>query len=166
MAEDFVRALGLPFMAHRLRRLSELILEGSSAALRKAGFEGPARGGSTLLLLRDHGPTSITEIAYRLRLSHPLIIKLAAALGEAGLVRDESDAGDSRRRLLSLTEKGRAEAARIADLSAALGRVFAAMFEETGADLYAALERFEEAAEARPIGARLEAELQTEREIS
>jgi len=166
MAEDFVRALGLPFMAHRLRRLSELILEGSSAALRSIGFQGPARAGSTLLLLRDNGPTSITEIAYRLRLSHPLIIKLAAALGEAGLVRDESDAADSRRRLIALTEKGRAEAARIADLSAALGRVFAAMFEEAGADLYAALERFEEAAEARPIAARLEAELQTEREMS
>ena len=166
MAEDFVRTLGLPFMAHRLRRLSELILEGSSSALRKAGFEGPARAGSTLLLLRDNGPTSITEIAYRLRLSHPLIIKLAAALGEAGLVRDESDSSDSRRRLISLTEKGKAEAARIARLSAALGRVFAEMFEEAGADLYAALERFEEAAEAQPIAARLDAELQTEREMS
>ena len=105
---DFVRSLGLPFMAHRLRRLSELILEGSSAALRGAGFEGPARAGSTLLLLRGNGPTGITEIAYRLRLSHPLIIKLTGALAQAGLVRDESDPADSRRRLIALTESGAA----------------------------------------------------------
>jgi DNA-binding MarR family transcriptional regulator len=163
---DFVRSLGLPFMAHRLRRLSELILEGSSETLRRAGFEGPARAGSTLLLLRDNGPTGITEIAYRLRLSHPLIIKLAAALAAAGLVRDESDPADSRRRLLALTGKGEAEAARIARVAAALARVFERMFEESGADLYAALERFEEAAEARPIAARLEAELAMEGEMS
>ena len=166
MAEDFVRSLGLPFMAHRLRRLSELILEGSSGALRGAGFEGPARAGSTLLLLRANGPTGITEIAYRLRLSHPLIIKLAAALAAAGLVRDESDPADSRRRLIALTRKGETEAARIAAFSAALGRTFEAMFAESGADLYAALERFEAAAEARPIATRLEAELAHEREMS
>ena len=164
--QDFVRALGLPFMAHRLRRLSELILEASSAVLCGAGLEGPARAGSTLLLLRENGPTSITEIAYRLRLSHPLIIKLAAALAAAGLVRDESDPADSRRRLIALTKKGEAEAVRIEHVSAALGRTFTAMFAEAGADLYAALERFELAAEARPIAARLEAELAKEREIS
>jgi DNA-binding MarR family transcriptional regulator len=157
--QDFVRALGLPFMAHRLRRLSELILEGASEELRRFGFDGPARAGSTLLLLRDNGPTGITEIAYRLRLSHPLIIKLAAALAGAGLVRDESDPADHRRRLLALTRKGEAEAARIEHFSAALGRVFGAMFEEAGADLFAAVEKFEAAAEARPIAARLEAEL-------
>ncbi|HEV2817763.1 MAG TPA: winged helix DNA-binding protein [Allosphingosinicella sp.] len=166
MPEDFVRSLGLPFMAHRLRRLSELILEGSSAVLREAGLEGPARAGSTLLLLRENGPTGITEIAFRLRLSHPLIIKLTAALAAAGLVSDESDPADSRRRLIALTDKGAAEAARIERVSTALGRTFAAMFEETGTDLYAALERFEAAAEARPIAARLQAELQKEGEYS
>jgi len=163
---DFVRSLGLPFMAHRLRRLSELILEGSSEALRGAGFQGPARGGSTLLLLSDIGPTGITEIAHRLRLSHPLIIKLAAALADAGLVRDESDPADSRRRLIALTAEGAAEAARLARFSAALGRTFETMFAEAGADLYGALERFEAAAEARPIAARLEAELAREGEVS
>jgi DNA-binding MarR family transcriptional regulator len=166
--EDFVQSLGLPFLAHRLRRASELILEGSSAALRGAGLESPARAGSTLLLLRELGPTGITEIAYRLRLSHPLIIKLAAALAAAGLVSDDSDPADNRRRLIALTEKGAAEAERIAGFSAALARVFAQIFAESGADLYAALERFEAAADARPIAARLEAELERnrEREIS
>jgi DNA-binding MarR family transcriptional regulator len=164
--QDFVRSLGLPFLAHRLRRLSELILQGSSEGLRRIGFAGPARAGSTLLLLRDNGPTGITEIAYRLRLSHPLIIKLAAALAEARLVEDQGDPADNRRRLLALTAEGEAEAARVERFSAALGRVFGAMFGETGADLFAAVERFEAAAEARPIAARLEAELAAEIEAS
>src|SRR3954468_4585216 len=112
--DDFVQSLGLPFLAHRLKRASELILEGSSAALCGAGLASPARAGSTLLLLRALGPTGITEIAYRLRLSHPLIIQPAAALAAAGLVSDDSDPADHRRRLIALTEKGEAEAARIA----------------------------------------------------
>jgi DNA-binding MarR family transcriptional regulator len=158
-SQDFVQSLGLPFMAHRLRRLSELIIEQSSEALRRAGLAGPARAGSTLLLLRENGPTGITEIAYRLRLSHPLIIKLVARLEQAELVYDEKDPADSRRRLIALTDKGVREAERIDAFSQALGRVFAAMFAEADADLFAALERFEASAEAEPIAARLEREL-------
>jgi DNA-binding MarR family transcriptional regulator len=163
MAEqDFVRSLGLPFLAHRLKRASELILEGTSGPLRRHGFGSPARSGSTLLLLRENGPTGVTEIACRLRLSHPLIIKLTAAMAAAGLVRDESDPGDNRRRLIALTDEGEAEAARLDVFSRAIAQTFAAMFEESGADLFAALERFEQAAEARPIADRLEAELAKE----
>jgi DNA-binding MarR family transcriptional regulator len=159
MEQDFVRALGLPFLAHRLKRASELILEGSTAALRRHGFDSPARSGSTLLLLDALGAMGVTEIAYRLGLSHPLIIKLAAAMAAAGLVRDESDPKDHRRRLIALTDKGRAEAGRMAQFSAALAGVFSDMFAEAGADLFAALERFEAAAAARPLATRIEAAL-------
>lgn len=157
--QDFVRSLGLPFMAHRLRRVSELIMEGTSKLLADSGIEGPARAASTLLLLRDNGPTGITEIAFRLRLSHPLIIKLSARLAAAGLVRDESDPRDNRRRLIVLTDKGFAETQRIDAFSRAVARAFEAMFEEGGADLFAALERFEAAAERQPIAARVQAAL-------
>jgi DNA-binding MarR family transcriptional regulator len=157
--QDFVRSLGLSFLAHRLKRASETILEGSAAALRRHGFASPARAGSTLLLLREQGPTAVTEIACRLRLSHPLIIKLTAAMAAAQLVRDEADPKDNRRRLIALTETGAAEAARFHAFARALGRTFEAMFAEAGADLFAALGRFEAAAEGRPIAARLEAAL-------
>jgi DNA-binding MarR family transcriptional regulator len=156
MADDFVQSLGLPFLAHRLRRASELILEGSSAALRAQGFSAPARAGSTLLLLRANGPTGVTEIAYRLRLSHPLIIKLTAALAGAGLVENRTDPLDSRRRLIALTEKGLEEAERFDAFLRRLAGTFEEMFAESGADLFDAVERFEQAAGARPIAERLE----------
>jgi len=153
--DDFVQSLGLPFLAHRLKRASELILEGAATALRDQGFEAPARAGSTLLLLRSNGPTGITEIAYRLRLSHPLIIKLSAALAGAGLVENRSDPRDSRRRLIALTDKGAAEAERLERFVAALGHVLRTMFAEAGIDLFDAIGGFERAVEARPIENRL-----------
>jgi DNA-binding MarR family transcriptional regulator len=159
MAEDFVRSLGLPFLAHRLRRASELILEGSAEALRGFGSAAPTRAGSTLLLLRAHGPMGITEIAFRLRLSHPLISRLTDALAGEGLVSAETDPKDQRRRLIALTPKGEAEASRLEAFSQALARAFEAMFAESGVNLFAAIERFEAVAEARPVADRLAAEL-------
>jgi DNA-binding MarR family transcriptional regulator len=157
MNADFVESLGLPFLAHRLRRASELIVEGTSEALQRRGFAAPARSVSTLLLLRETGPIGITEIGFRLRLSHPMIIKLARALAAAGLVRDEADPDDQRRRLLALTDKGAEQAALAQALLGEIGGMFETMFAEAGADLFDALERFEAAAARRPIAERLEA---------
>src|SRR5579864_1177615 len=74
---DFVESLGLPFFAHRLRRLSETLVEASGGWLREVGVAAPPKAVSTLLLIAAEGPSTVTEIATRLRLSHPLIVKLA-----------------------------------------------------------------------------------------
>ncbi len=140
MADDYIQSLGLPFLAHRLRRASDLIVESTTEILHRNGFDGPARSVSTLLLLRDNGPMGVTEIGFRLRLSHPMIIKLARALGDAGLVRDEADPNDHRRRLIALTAKGAAQADLAERLSRGIGRTFEAMFAEAGADLFDALD--------------------------
>src|SRR5947208_2023771 len=101
--ENFVHGLGLAFLAHRLKRTSELILEQSSAARRKIGFDVPTRSGSTLLLLSREGPTSITEIAFKLRFSHPFVITLCERLIAAGLAESTRDSRDARRRIIKLT---------------------------------------------------------------
>ena len=157
--QDYIRSLGLPFLAHRLRRASELILEGTSAVRPKLGIKGPARSASTLLLLREHGPMGVTEIAYRLRLSHPLLIKLTGALAEEGLVTHRSDPKDNRRRLISLTQAGVEQAERISEFTVSIGRMLESLFGEMGVDLLDAVERLEAAAERRPIDARMREEL-------
>ena len=155
--DDFVRSLGLAFLAHRLRRASDLIVDGTTQALQRIGFEGPARSVSMLLMLRENGPMGVTEIGFRLRLSHPMIIKLARSLEAAGLVRDEADAADNRRRLIALTAKGAAQTALAQGLLGDVARTFDAMFEEAGIDLFCAVERFEAVAERWPIADRLAA---------
>jgi len=157
--DDFVQSLGLAFLAHRLRRVSELIVDGTTQALQRTGFEGPARSVSMLLLLRENGAMAVTEIGFRLRLSHPMIIKLARTLAAAGLVRDEADPGDNRRRLIALTEKGAAQTALAQAMLGDVALTFDEMFGEAGIDLFAALERFEAAAERRPIADRLAAKV-------
>jgi DNA-binding MarR family transcriptional regulator len=162
MPDDFIEQLGRPFLAHRLRRVADLILEGTSEALHELGFEGPARSASTLLLLSQHGPMGITEIGFRLRLSHPMIIKLARSLAAANLITDEVDPFDQRRRLIQLSAKGREQAGRLETFGTIAAKTFEAMYRESGADLFDALERFESAAVRVPVSTRLIAAIASE----
>lgn len=152
---DFVRSLGLAFVAHRLRRASETIVEGTSAFLHENGFAAPARSVSTLLLLRELGPTGVTEIAARLRLSHPLIIKLTTALIGAGYAEQRADPRDQRRRLIALTPAGESQVERLETLLEAIQRTLRELGAETGVDLLDVVERFEAATDAVPMAMRL-----------
>ncbi|HEY0116581.1 MAG TPA: MarR family transcriptional regulator [Allosphingosinicella sp.] len=155
-SEDFISRLGRPMVAHRLRRLSELLLDGYARWLPEAGVTAPARSLSTLLLLAEEGPLGVTELAARLRLSHPLMIKLVAALQDAGFVTTNADPGDGRRRPARLTERGRTEARRVGTALAALDRAFADLFQETGVDLFDAVARVELACRRETFTERLQ----------
>jgi DNA-binding MarR family transcriptional regulator len=157
---DFVESIGLPLFAHRLRRLSEALVDGCGTWLPMAGVRAPPKSGSTLMLLAEEGPLSITQIAVRLRLTHPLIIKLTREIEHLGLVRIDQDASDGRRRLVSLTAAGRQQATRLAAANGQVARAYRQLFDEAGVDAYAALVAVERALADRDIASRL-AELES-----
>ena len=149
--QDFIEKVGLPLLAHRLRRVSDAIVHDVGKLLNSRDVGIPPRAGSLVLLLSQCHELPIMVASEQLRLSHPMIISLARALSAAGLVEDVSDPNDSRRRLLRLTSEGRQQARFLGDLNRALSGAFEQMFEETGVDLFAALQAFEQAATRQPI---------------
>lgn len=155
-AADFVAQQGQAMTAHRLRRLGEELLEGYAAWLPKAGVAAPSRSLSMIRLLDEQGPLGVTEIAFRLRLSHPFIVKLVATLEQQGLVALGTDPTDARRRPVWLTSAGRREAARIARALAAMEEAFAGLSDEVGADVLALVGRVEEAVVSDSMPARLD----------
>jgi len=152
---DFVESLGVPFLAHRLRRASDLILQGTAPYMQALGVDAPPRSASTLLLLKRQGPAGITDIARRLRLTHPLIIKMVKSLAESGYVSERTDPSDQRRRVISLTDAGQQQARKIEAGLIHLESCLLAVFDETGDDLLGALERFESALRRCPLPVRL-----------
>lgn len=154
---DFVASLGPGFLAHRLRRASEAILEATTQVLRREGFAGPPRAVSMLLLLREQGPLGITELAYRLQLSHPMVIKLTRALADERLIADAADPRDNRRRLVALTETGRAQTAVAERVADAVGRIVT----EQGGALLTALDAFTAELATDPLEGRITAALDT-----
>ena len=153
--DDFIESFGLPFFAHRLRRLSETLVEASGAWLREAGVTAPPKAVSTLLLLAAEGPLSVTEIAARLRLTHPLIVKLARELEAQGLVRTGQDPTDGRRRPVSLTPVGRTQAEQLRQSTETIGEAYRRLFEDAGSEGLQLVRRLEGALSAKGFHARL-----------
>ena len=90
-------------IATRLRRLSDLLFASVDRIYQEHGFDVPSRCVPLLLLLRDNGATSITDLARQLGQTHPAVSQMSRVLASSGLVVDRQDARDERRRLLVLS---------------------------------------------------------------
>ncbi|MBC7985811.1 MAG: MarR family transcriptional regulator [Sphingomonadaceae bacterium] len=110
----------------------------------RLGIVAPARTASTLRLLADQGPQSVTQIAQRLKQSHPLVITWIRQLAKLGFVSSSVDPADRRRTLVSLTDAGGDEARRMAAALERLGRAYESVLEEAGDDVFGALCRIAE----------------------
>lgn len=131
---DFVAEKGLAFLAHRLRRLSEQLVGAAGAVLAAEGFATPPRAVSTVQLLHETGALAVTEVAESLRLSHPLILKLVQQLVTLGLVTTHEDPSDRRRRLVTLTTNGHAEAMRLIKFNDAMTASYCEILDAIGVD--------------------------------
>jgi DNA-binding MarR family transcriptional regulator len=155
MGGDFVQSHGRAFLAHRLRRSSELVVGQVGEALRQMQLSVPTRGASMLLLIDQRAPIGVVEISRRLRLSHPLIVRMAQRFAALGLAEAEKDPLDARRKQLVPTAKGRVEAEALRRLNERLAAAFGQLFAEIDCDLIATLDRLDAALQAVSMEERL-----------
>ena len=156
-SEDFVRRQGPAFAAHLLRRLSDMLVDGCTEWHPERGIHSAPRTSSTLLALEEQGSLSVTELAARLRQSHPLVIHWIKQLRELGLVVATRDPDDGRRSLISLTPEGRATVCRLRDALGVVDRAMLELIEEAMPGLLDGLWRMEEALRTTPFIERLRA---------
>lgn len=156
---DFITEQGLAFFAHRLRRVSELLTATSGEWLKAQGFVTPPRAVSTVQLLHRDGPQAVTAIAAALRLSHPLILKLVEQLVDLGLASAAQDVADRRRRMVSLTAAGHAEAERLALANAAMAASYAEVLGALGVDGLEMMRSMEADCRSGTFAARLSANM-------
>ncbi|MDQ1128307.1 MarR family winged helix-turn-helix transcriptional regulator [Microbacterium sp. SORGH_AS_0888] len=117
-SDDILRLL---LGAHALTRVASL----------ETRTEAPAAQWRTIVLLRDHGPLRIGDLATLSRVTQPGMTRLVAQLADAGLVERGADANDSRVTVVTVTPAGLAaldEWLRV--LSAALAPRFSDLSDE------------------------------------
>lgn len=102
-----LQTYGSLMLGSRLRRLSDQLYAGVDTSYLAAGVELSSRCFPLLLLLRDNGPTSITALATQIGQTHPVVVQLGRKLLDAGVVAEQQDPKDERRRLLALSDSGR-----------------------------------------------------------
>jgi DNA-binding MarR family transcriptional regulator len=107
MAEDVVRSLGYLCLGTRLKRIGERLQADTQRVIDEAGAPIQASQFPLLAAIDRLGPLSIGEIAEAVGITQPAATRASSLLLKAGLLQTEQSTGDQRRRVLSLTRKGR-----------------------------------------------------------
>lgn len=152
---DLISRLGPLAFGSRLRRISERLMRDVSAVYREQQVSFEARWFPVLYVLSEHAPMGVTEIARELGFTHPAVNQIAGSMARAGLVASSRDAGDERRRLLSLTEKGRRTAQQLKPLWETIGECTRELVDQSGTELFAALETIEKSLDDRDMYVRI-----------
>jgi DNA-binding MarR family transcriptional regulator len=150
---DYVRELGALVLDHRFRRMTETLLRTADELYEARGLPFRARWTSTYQLLFSHGPLGITDLAERLRLTHPAIIGITDAMREDGLVSEARDRHDARRRMVALTTRARQLDGELRTLWKALADVQHERFAAAGVDIVPVLDAVEDDMARRPLTA-------------
>jgi DNA-binding MarR family transcriptional regulator len=144
-------ALKGAFVANRLSALVELIALQGDSLLQDAGISMPSRAVSCVLLVGDQGQVSAADIAKALQQPHQLATQRVEALIKLGLLKRIDDRKDARRKILTLTAKGKDEYARLNVRLAEAEKAFLGLFAEIDCDLPAVIERALEALRSTPL---------------
>ncbi len=104
---DLMEQLGPLAFASRMRRLSEMLHRDVSRFYQDLEMNFEARWFPLLYLLGNSDDLPVTVVAEHLRMTHPAINQIAAAMANAGLLESQRDRTDERRRLLALSSEGR-----------------------------------------------------------
>lgn len=147
---DYVKEKAGAAIGARLRRLSERIDGDAARTYAAQGVAFEQRWFGVLNQLALNGPMSVGDLAQALRITHVSVSQARLSLEKAGLIRQEPDAADARRRLLSLSEAGRDLVTRLESHWAALEQASMELDRETGglADM---LDRLEAALDRRSL---------------
>jgi len=149
---------GTLLLGSRLRKVSEALYAGVDEVYRSAGVDLPSRCFPILFLLRDHGRLGISELAAKLGQTHPAVSQMSRKLLRHRVVRESPDPKDDRRRLLSLSARGRDVMARLEPVWKAI--VAAAADLESGHPLSQHLTAIDQALETRGFAARIRSRLE------
>jgi DNA-binding MarR family transcriptional regulator len=161
---DFITQLGALTLDHRFKRLMQQLLEEAEAVYRALDLPIRPRWVSALLLLEGHGPLSVTDIAKRLRVTHPGIIQLLREMGEAGMVTLAQDASDGRRRQASLTSTGQNLMPVLRGVWKVLAEVQEELFRAAGCDIVPLLEHIDVVLLPGAVATAVLARLETQQE--
>ncbi|MEM6748325.1 MAG: MarR family transcriptional regulator [Pseudomonadota bacterium] len=123
------------FLANRMDRLADLIVAQGKDLLADIGLDVPPRAVSAILIIGESGAVSTADIAEMLGQQHQVTTQRIELLITDEIVVRTPDPSDRRRKLLTLTKKGREHYAALRQRLETAAQVFDELCEEVGCDL-------------------------------
>ncbi|BDD09151.1 hypothetical protein FUAX_15830 [Fulvitalea axinellae] len=105
MGKDYLKTLEYVGFTARLKRLSDTLIYDAKEVYKQLDLEIEPNWHVIILLLKKEEKLSVTEISKKLGFSHPAVIKITRKMKEKGFLNSVTDKTDSRKQLLSLSEK-------------------------------------------------------------
>lgn len=156
---DRMHRLGTLALASRLKRLSDRLYRDVARVYRELDTAMEPRWFPILHLLSRNAPLSVTEIAGELGLTHSAVHQTAATMESRGIIGSRKERGDARRRLLTLTAKGKRLVRRLGPVWEVIRLQSERLLAEGDDDFLGALDRIERALDERGMYERLQGEI-------
>lgn len=152
---DFADELGPGYLNLVVRRVSQRIAAAGDFYMRETGVSAAATSTAILAFVARREEAPLADIAQALGYTHQAVAKAMDLLEREGLVESRASNKDLRKRLVSLTRKGKHEAKLVDAVAERAAEVFDEVFAEIGVDIFSALRAFETALDRRPLEGRL-----------
>ena len=147
--------LGELTLGSRLKKISDSLFDDVDATYQKQGIRLSSRCFPILFLLDANGDSGITQLAEQLGQAHSSVSQMSKKLITEGYIENRADPKDERRRLLGLTQSGKALFKRMAPIWDDIRQSVQDMISDSGFDLMNALIEFETQQKQRSLAQRI-----------
>ena len=152
---DHIRLLGSLAMSSRLKRLSEKFFQDVQEIYEMCDIDFEPKWFPLFHLLKVEGRLSITEIANQLGITHPAVNMTVNELEKKGLVSSAPDKLDKRRRMISLTAKGKRLGEELEPIWQEIRAAVDDLINEAGGRILQEIEAIEEKYSSKTVRQRL-----------
>ena len=140
---DMIRELGALALGSRLKRLSDRLMQDGIRVYRDSGVDFQPRWFPVYYYLAKVGPSSVTDIARGLGITHPSVNQVAREMIARDLVAAYKDTRDKRKRVLALTRLGKAQMPGLEAVWQDIRAALQSVLDETRVDFLGYLETIE-----------------------
>lgn len=151
---NFIKELETLAFGTRLKLLTERLNNDAAKVYKQLNVKFEPRWFTFFYLLYKRAPISITEISVQLGFSQPAATQLADILIKEGLIKNVKDS-DTRKRLLTLSEKGKKMIPVLQPVWDAFDGATKELFLETGFDAMIVIGKLEKALDEKTLSERI-----------
>lgn len=148
---DLVKHLGELAFATRLKRLAENLQADVGRVYKEMDVEFEPKWFTMLYALYHNSGMGVVELSTLLKLTHPAIIQFAEQMQERKLLSQTRDKHDARKKILTLTDKGRKTYEKIEPVLQEIETANRDFLRESGSDMLGNIERMERLLEERSM---------------
>ena len=142
---DLLKDLGALGLGSRLKRLSDQLMQDGIRIYRETGLKFEPKWFPVYYYLSEMGPSSVTEVAKGLGITHPSVNQIAREMIKDNLVAAYKDTKDKRKRVLALTTFGKGKRTELEPIWRDVRGALQELLDETQVDFLGYVETLERA---------------------